>query len=244
MFPSKFLQFPSILTHFHAANEKIQNGGRDLAISRGLVWVNIWDGNCAQAMAYIFDWWMNALEKQSKFWGRKFPNPDGTWNIYVLIYKHTVKLLYNMVICHGFCEKSCNLLTGYWVKLKQNFRWIWIVNVSCYWNGPHQRLTYWSLKKGLHFADDNFNACCKNLFTFKIRHKAIAWSIVDPNTLKRKCSSGWQPWYSLETLKTSFNISSEYQGCQPDDLSVSVHHMASPDHKEVRHFWPFVIHTY
>ena len=41
MFPSKFLQFPSILTHFHAANEKIQNGGRDLAISRGLVWVNM-----------------------------------------------------------------------------------------------------------------------------------------------------------------------------------------------------------
>ena len=39
MFPSKFLQFRSILTHFHAANEKIQNGGRDLAISRGLVWV-------------------------------------------------------------------------------------------------------------------------------------------------------------------------------------------------------------
>ena len=43
MFPSKFLQFPSILTHFHAANEKIQNGGRDLAISRGLVWVNFVD---------------------------------------------------------------------------------------------------------------------------------------------------------------------------------------------------------
>ena len=41
MFPSKFLQFPSILTHFHAANEKIQNGGRDLAISRGLVWVKM-----------------------------------------------------------------------------------------------------------------------------------------------------------------------------------------------------------
>ena len=41
MFPSKFLQFPSILTHFHAANEKIQNGGRDLAISRGLVWVKL-----------------------------------------------------------------------------------------------------------------------------------------------------------------------------------------------------------
>ena len=41
MFPSKFLQFPSILTHFHAANEKIQNGGRDLAISRGLVWAII-----------------------------------------------------------------------------------------------------------------------------------------------------------------------------------------------------------
>ena len=42
MFPSKFLQFPSILTHFHAANENIQNGVRDLAISRGLVWVKTW----------------------------------------------------------------------------------------------------------------------------------------------------------------------------------------------------------
>ena len=36
-------------------------------------------------------------------------------------------------------------------------------------------------------------------------------------------SSGWQPWYSLETLKTSFNVSSEYQGCQPDHFSVSVY---------------------
>ena len=44
MFPSKFLQFPSILTHFHAANEKNQDGGRDLAISRGLVWVNNFTG--------------------------------------------------------------------------------------------------------------------------------------------------------------------------------------------------------
>ena len=51
MFPSKFLQFPSILTHFHAANEKIQNGGRDLAISRGLVWVKWYDiGLCL----YVF----------------------------------------------------------------------------------------------------------------------------------------------------------------------------------------------
>ena len=30
--------------------------------------------------------------------------------------------------------------------------------------------------------------------------------------------SGWQPWYSLEMLKASFNVvSSEYQGCHPDD---------------------------
>ena len=36
-------------------------------------------------------------------------------------------------------------------------------------------------------------------------------------------SSWWQPWYSLETLKTSFNVSSEYQSYQPDDVSVSVH---------------------
>ena len=35
-------------------------------------------------------------------------------------------------------------------------------------------------------------------------------------------SSGWQPWYSLETLKLVFNVSSEYQGCHPDYLFVSV----------------------
>ena len=40
-------------------------------------------------------------------------------------------------------------------------------------------------------------------------------------------SSGWQPWYSLETLKTSFNVSSEYQGRQADELSVSVMSIAS-----------------
>ena len=40
-----------------------------------------------------------------------------------------------------------------------------------------------------------------------------------------KMSSGWQPWYSLEMLKTSFNISSEYQGSQTDDLSISVNQM-------------------
>ena len=36
-------------------------------------------------------------------------------------------------------------------------------------------------------------------------------------------SSGWQPWYWLETLKLVFNVSSGYQGCHPDDLSVSVY---------------------
>ena len=35
-------------------------------------------------------------------------------------------------------------------------------------------------------------------------------------------SSGWQLWYSLETLKLVFNVSSEYPGFHPDDLSVSV----------------------
>ena len=35
-------------------------------------------------------------------------------------------------------------------------------------------------------------------------------------------SSDWQLWCSLETLKLVFNVSSEYQGCQPDDIFVSV----------------------
>ena len=34
--------------------------------------------------------------------------------------------------------------------------------------------------------------------------------------------SGWQPWYSLETLKIVFNVSCEYQGSHPDDLFISV----------------------
>ena len=41
-----------------------------------------------------------------------------------------------------------------------------------------------------------------------------------PNEMEK--SSRLQPWYSLETLKTSFNVSSEYQGCDADDISVSV----------------------
>ena len=35
-------------------------------------------------------------------------------------------------------------------------------------------------------------------------------------------SSGWQPWYSPETLKLVFNVSSEYQGCHHDELFHSV----------------------
>ena len=34
--------------------------------------------------------------------------------------------------------------------------------------------------------------------------------------------SVWRPWYSLEMLKASFIVPSEYQGCHPDNLSVSV----------------------
>ena len=58
MFPSKFLQFPSILTHFHAANEKIQNGGRDLAISRGLVWVKF----CHRCCIVCWMWTTQSLD--------------------------------------------------------------------------------------------------------------------------------------------------------------------------------------
>ena len=29
--------------------------------------------------------------------------------------------------------------------------------------------------------------------------------------------SGWELWYSLKMLKTSYNVSNEYQGCHLDD---------------------------
>ena len=42
-------------------------------------------------------------------------------------------------------------------------------------------------------------------------------------SLKRKGRQGdWLPLSSQETLKTSFNVSNEYQGCHPDDISMSV----------------------
>ena len=48
-----------------------------------------------------------------------------------------------------------------------------------------------------------------------------AHAICHSNT-ETEMSSAWQPWYSLETLELVFNVSREYQGCHPDDLSVSV----------------------
>ena len=50
------------------------------------------------------------------------------------------------------------------------------------------------------------------------------WSLMPYDVINTEMerSSGWQPWYSLQMLKTSFNISSEYQGCHPEDLSISV----------------------
>ena len=38
------------------------------------------------------------------------------------------------------------------------------------------------------------------------------------------------PWYLLKTLKTSLNISCEYQGCRPDDRPVSVYVIAGSPH--------------
>ena len=46
-------------------------------------------------------------------------------------------------------------------------------------------------------------------------------TMISPQSTGTERSSGWQPWYSLETLKLVFNVSSEYQGCHADYLSVS-----------------------
>ena len=47
---------------------------------------------------------------------------------------------------------------------------------------------------------------------------------------KRERSWGWQLWYSLETLKLVFNVSGEYHGCHPDNLSISVTNVAESTH--------------
>ena len=51
--------------------------------------------------------------------------------------------------------------------------------------------------------------------------QALLWLTVLYYNTEMVRSTGWKPLYSLET-KTSFNVSSEYQGCQPDDFSVSM----------------------
>ena len=54
-----------------------------------------------------------------------------------------------------------------------------------------------------------------------------------------KRSSGWLPWYSQETLKTIFNVSSEYQGCHPDGLPVCVIYIVNTTQiaKVMGHTW-------
>ena len=51
------------------------------------------------------------------------------------------------------------------------------------------------------------------------------------NIIKTKRSSGWLSWSSQETLKVSLNVSDGYQGCHPDDLSVSVFLIAYIRHR-------------
>ena len=63
----------------------------------------------------------------------------------------------------------------------------------------------------------------RSILPMPLTFTSLALGITVKNMItETERSSGWQPWYSLETLKTSFNVSSEYQGCQPDHFSVSV----------------------
>ena len=53
------------------------------------------------------------------------------------------------------------------------------------------------------------------------------------STLKQKGRQSDSPDIHGRRLKTSFNVSCEYQRCQPDDLFVSVHNNASWIQKDV-----------
>ena len=57
--------------------------------------------------------------------------------------------------------------------------------------------------------------------TLSVSHKLALRNILHPIT-KTERLSVWLPWSSHETLKASFNVSSEYQDCHTDDLSVAV----------------------
>ena len=74
----------------------------------------------------------------------------------------------------------------------------------------------WQVMRSL---DVFFVVSLKNLLN---KHSSCRWFETPERS---RWSSGWQLLYSLGTLKLVFNVSSEYQGCHPDDLFVSVHMM-------------------
>ena len=68
---------------------------------------------------------------------------------------------------------------------------------------------------------------CPNIDSeFCMYIKGVAWRKFPSNAngsfTGTEMPLNWQPWYSLEKLKTSFDFSCQYQSSQPDDLSVSV----------------------
>ena len=161
MFPSKFLQVPSILTHFHAANEKFQNGGRDLAISRGLVWVNInmqtWSQNGINAInidtfgvgyKYLLLWICFAIYTQiAKFMGPTWGPP-------------------------GSCQPQMGPMLAPWTwisgyKEREPFLWLPLISPGPYALQLLYHMTSWH---------GNFSAllafCVKNpLVTSRLSHK-------------------------------------------------------------------------
>ena len=62
-------------------------------------------------------------------------------------------------------------------------------------------------KLSINFIRSNTNEC-----HWYIKHKYH--TIARHGETQKKRSSGWQLWYSLETLKLVFNVSCEYQGCR------------------------------
>ena len=68
------------------------------------------------------------------------------------------------------------------------------------------------------------------------KHRSCAFETYDKTfATETERSSEWQSRYSPETLKTSFNVSSEYQGCHPDELSVCVATL-NPSRRQAVHY--------
>ena len=110
---------------------------------------------------------------------------------------------------NGVVKACMGKINQYMVVTKHNKNWImciWVRSRNC------SCLVTWFCYQLIAKPDVTGQLQFRNL-------SHIYWDVLYP---QMEMSCMWQPQYSLETLKTSFDISSGYQNCNPNNPFISV----------------------